>query len=155
MARQVELEVINYKIDDMQRATVEIVTLFARHSGIDGTNRWMSSLLNIQERFAQRNPTDWSLSARGLDLTFSGFPNPIPTIEDDKVVLKAREPRFILEPVHQDLRPRERTLVEKVTEEIAMEMHAVYHLQVDNYPTTLTFPKGIYAEVERVSAVMI
>jgi len=155
MSKLVELEIAKYKIPDIKYASVQLVTLFAKHSGIAGTNRWMDSLLKLHDNLNQEKPTDWTLNARGLDLTFSGFPNPVPTIEGVNVVLKAREPRFILEPVHNNLRPRERTEVEKVTDAIAMEMNEVYHLEVNNYPTTLIFPKDMYAQVERVNAVML
>lgn len=155
MPRAVEFEIARYKIPEIEYASVELVTLFAKHSGIAGTNYWMSSLLKLHDNFRREEHNGWTLPARGLELTFSGFKNPIPTIEEDTVVFKAREPRFTLKPVHQKLRPRERTEVEKVTEEIAMEMNEVYHLQVDNYPTTLIFPKDLYAEVERVNTVML
>ncbi len=155
MRREVELEVVNYRTQDIQLATVEMVTLFAKHSGIAGTNRWMNALLNIQEYFKQGKSHDWSLSAKGLDLTFSGFPQAIPTIEDEEIVFKPREPRFVLEPDYSDLRPNERNQVEKVTGEIAMEMNETYHLGVDYFPTTLIFPKDKYARVERLKAVMM
>lgn len=155
MSKLVEFEIAKYKISDIEYATVQLVTLFAKHSGIAGTNYWMNSLLKPHDNFNQEKPSGWTLPARGLELTFSGFKNPVPTIEDDRVVFKSRDPRFTLEPVHHELRPKERTEVEKVTEEIVMEMNEVYKLQVDNYPTTLTFPKDLYAEVERVNAVML
>ncbi len=155
MSKLVKFEIARYKIPDIEYASVQLVTLFAKHSGIAGTNYWMGSLLKLHDNFRQEKYDSWMLPARGLELTFSGFKNPVPTIEDDMVVFKSRDPRFTLETVHQKLRPRERTEVEKVTEEIAMEMNEVYKLQVDNYPTTLIFPRDLYAEVERVNAVML
>ena len=155
MSRPTELEIVNFRREDMQTATIEMVTLFSKHSGIAGTDEWMHTLLNIQEYYKKMKSHDWSLSAKGLDLTFSGFPNPVPTIEEGHLVEKAREPRFILEPVFDELRPAERTQIEKATTAIAMEMHEVYNLKVEPFPTTLIFPKDRYAQVERIGAVLL
>ena len=156
MARNIEFEMLQYRTREIEEASLKLVTLFAKHSNIEGTFEWMSEMLKFQNDIREQKVKSTTLMAKGVELIFSGFPNPIPVIEDEAVVYVPRDLRFTIEDKPEELRPSGRTHIQNVTNAIALEMNEVYHLQIQRPPMMLLFPREEYVdEVTRINAVML
>lgn len=139
-------EMVDYRIDDIAHATVSLVTNIAVYSGLEGAESWLGSLMNMIEKIKAESPNTSSFKARGLALSFSGIPHAlIPSIVDNNVVFKTKEPRFTFTPIILDLPRSKWEYVEKVTDEISNEMCEVYHMKRDG-KRHLVFPNNEYAK---------
>lgn len=147
----VELEVVNYKTDEIANTAATFIYLYAKYSGIFGTEQWIDSISRLIDTIHNQKPMQHLLSADGVDIAFSGFPLPIAQVREEGVIFASREPRFVVTDRMGDLLPSARTNILRVNDEITREMSEVYRLKVVKDPTTLIFPKEEYAkEGERV-----
>ncbi len=156
-ARTVELEVVQYRTDEIIHASGRFIHNFVTYSGIEGTGMWGDVFMTIADIIQNQSDLQCTWRAQGLEITFTGFQPPIPTIRDERVVFSAREPRFIVEKTHNsDLLPSKRTHISRVTSAIAREMQDVYRLRGEDNPSTLIFPKQEYAKsIEVFNAAML
>jgi hypothetical protein len=143
--RSVQLETVTYRIDDIEHASRVFVKTLAQYWMVLDTDQWIAYLMTLVQRIRQQHPRTAALHVEGLEITFSGFPRPIPVIEDGEVIYRSREPRFTLQSTAEYIAPSRRTYLERLTTAIAEEMQAVYRLSVDQPPLTLIFPKHEYA----------
>ncbi len=143
--RSVGVETVTYRIDDIEHASRVFVKTLAQYWAVFNTDQWVSYLMTLAQRIRQQQPRAATLRLEGLEIVFSGFPRPIPVIENGEVIYRAREPRFTLQHTTEYLLPSRRTYLERLTTALAEEMQVVYHLYVDQPPLTLIFPKHEYA----------
>ncbi len=149
-AKEAKLELVTYKTDNIAEATVALISNFAKYSRIYGTREWIGAIVHLLRIIDRQQNIQHALSAEGVEVSFSGFPNPIPTVDKDgNIIFKAREPRFTIRDHWEEISPRQRTRIAMVTSDIAGEMREVYHLETKYPPYTLIFPKELYAK-ERV-----
>lgn len=155
--RSVELETVRYRTDEIAEASARLLQYLANNTNIAGVREWVligtrikNSVIRLHKAQSVR------LIAPGLHLIFSGFPNPSPIIENDKIVFKAKEPHFVLLETGLEVSPLERTYIHYVTSQISQEMEDVFHLRSETNPTTLFFPKTRYAQsVEVFNAALL
>ena len=145
--KEARLEVVQYDTDRIAKASAALVALFARYSGIYGTNQWLGHLVKI---INEQRPIGFSLNAEGVELVFSGFKNPSPKVRDGIIVFDAREPRFVIEEKPQVVLPRQRTRIERAVSDISNEMNAYYHVRREFPPYTLIFPKQEFARSAQI-----
>lgn len=140
-----EMEMISYRTDDIAWATTALVWLYAKYSGIFGTEQWVKSLDSLLSIIRNQKPQEHTLMAEGLGISFSGFLPPVPSMQTEGISLKPPPPRFVIFSSPY-VRPHMRTHIETVSAAIAEEMHDVYLLEVaGRNPQVLTFPTGHYA----------
>lgn len=155
-SRSVELEVVHYNKPAMVHASKELLHNFAQYSGVEGADTWGTALVLVAGIIENQASEICLWRAQGIRMTFTGFQRPIPTIKDERLVYTARPPRFVIEEPNDDLLPSKRTHVERVTNAIVREMSDVYHLQVNQDPLTLVFPKEEYAKrIELFNAALL
>ena|SRR3989344_4969991 len=143
--RGVELEVVKYRADDIAHAGTRLLYNYAQYSGIQGTEVWFRAMEELVKMVRTENSERFEIIAPGLDVHFSGFTDPVPTIQGERVIYSAREPRFIIEETEEDLLPSRRNHIHRVTQAIASEMEEVFHLRKERSPYALIFPKSEYA----------
>lgn len=148
-AKEASVELVNYHLDHISEATVALIRNFAEYSGIYGTPQWVGAIIHLLRIIKNQKPQEYRLRAEELEVSFSGFQNPRPLIEEGNLVYKSKEPRFTIEDRWDDILPRQRTRIARVTSDIAGEMEDVFHMKVESPPYTLIFPKQEFAK-ERV-----
>lgn len=148
-AKEARVELVTYRTDHISEATVALVANFAKYSGIFGTRQWISALVQLLRIIENQQPQEYFLNAEGIEVSFSGFPNPRPLIREGNLVYESKEPRFTIEDRWDDILPRQRTRIARVKSDIADEMEDVFHMKVESPPYTLIFPKQEFAK-ERV-----
>lgn len=156
--KNVELEHVEYRTDDIAHATAAFIKTFAQYSGIFGTKQWILAMFPLLEIIHNQKPQTYELSAEGIVVSFSGFPRPIPVIiDDERIVYQSREPRLTVEDRLSEILPRQRTHIGRVTNAIADEMHESYQLHIaDKNPLILVFPKETYAsDITHVHAALL
>ena len=149
VAKEARVELITYQTDHICEATVALITNFARYSGVYGTKQWIGALIHLLEIIKNQKPQEYFLNAEGIEVSFSGFPNPRPLIRDGSLVYEPKEPRFVIEDRWNDILPRQRTRIARVTSDIASEMRDVFRIKIEHPPYSLIFPKQEFAR-ERV-----
>ena len=149
IAKEARIELVTYRTDHISEATIALIKNFAEYSGIYGTRQWVSAIIHLLKIIESQKPQQFSLNAEGLEVSFSGFPNPRPLIRDGSLVYEPKEPRFIIEDRWNDILPRQRTRIARVTSDIASEMRDVFRMKIEYPPYTLIFPKQEFAK-ERV-----
>ena len=145
-AKEARIELVTYRTDHISEATVALIKNFAEYSGIYGTRQWVSAIIHLLQIIESQKPQQFSLNAEGLEVSFSGFPNPRPLIRDGSLVYEPKDPRFIIEDRWNDILPRQRTRIARVTSDIASEMKEVFHMQIEYPPCVLIFPKKEFAK---------
>lgn len=148
-AKEARVELVNYHTDHIVEATVALIRNFAVYSGIYGTGQWGRAIVHLLRIIENQKSQQFSLNAEGIKVSFSGFPNPRPLIQEGELVYESKEPRFTIEDRWDDILPRQRTRIDRATSEIAEEMKAVFRMRVEYPPHTLIFPKKEFAR-ERV-----
>jgi hypothetical protein len=148
-AKEARVELVNYHTDHIAEATVALIRNFIVYSGIYGTEQWGGAIIHLLSIIESQKPQQLSLNAEGIGISFSGFPNPRPRILEGNLVYEPREPRFTIEDRWDDILPRQRTRVARITSEIGEEMRNVFRMRVEYPPYTLIFPKQEFAR-ERV-----
>lgn len=148
-AKEARVELVTYRTDRISEAAVALIKNFAEYSGIYGTRQWVGAVIHILRIIESQKPQQLFLNAEGIEISFSGFPNPRPRILEGSLVYEPKEPRFTIEDRWDDILPRQRTRIERVTSDIAMEMKEVFRMQVEYPPRSLIFPKQEFAK-ERV-----
>ena len=148
-AKEASVELVNYHVGHISEATIVLIKNFAEYSGIYGTSQWVGAIVHLLRIIKNQKPQEYSLRAEGIEISFSGFQNPRPLIKKGSLVYESKEPRFIIEDKWDDLLPRQRTRIARVTYDIAGEMKDVFHMRVEYPPYTLIFPKQEFAK-ERV-----
>lgn len=149
ITKEGRVEFVNYRTDHIAEATVAFVTNFAKYSGIYGTEQWVGALIHLLAIIEDQKPQEYSLNAEGIDVSFSGFPNPRPLIKEGNLVYESKEPRFTIEDRWETILPRQRTKIARATSDIADEMKDVFHMRIEYPPYSLIFPKQKFAK-ERV-----
>lgn len=149
IAKEARVELVNYRTDHIAEATVAFITNFARYSGIYGTKQWVGAIVHLIGIIENQKPQEYLLNAEGIEVSFSGFPNPRPLIREGKLVYESKEPCFIVEDRWKDILPKQRTRIAKVTSDIAGEMEDVFRMRAENSSHSLVFPKQEFAK-ERV-----
>lgn len=155
MPKEVALEVVTYNLKDIAHATAQLVQHFAAHSGIPETEAWMRPLVGLLDVIHNQKNQEFGLTAEGLDIIFSGFKLPRPTLVNGSVVFIAPEPYFTLEDRLQGLLPSQRTHVLQVVEAIGQEMSEVYGMKFTHDPVQLIFPTEKYGERHITKALML
>lgn len=157
MAKGVEFEFVQYRTGEMKHAASALVKNFAVYSGIVGTELWLTLMGDLSKIIDNQLPYECLWKTSALDVLFSGFTDPIPIINEGRVIFSPKEPRFIFqEKMNPDVRPAVRTHVQRVTNAIVREMHDVYRMDVKKEPLTLTFPKEEYVRrVEVFNALLL
>lgn len=145
-AKEARVEFVTYRTDHISEATVALITNFARYSGIYGTKQWVGAIVHLLGIIENQKPQEYFLSAEGIEISFSGFQNPRPGIRENILVYESKEPRFTIEDRWNDILPRQRTRIARVTSDIALEMKDVFHMRVEYPPHTLIFPKQEFAK---------
>lgn len=145
--KEVALEIVDYKTDDIEYASTFFIKTFARYSGIIGTNEWVYGLYKLREIINNQKPESHILPAEGLEISFSGFPQPTAKIREDGLIFTAREPRFtFFDKIRESgLLPSSRNHIESMVSAINEEMTSTYRLRIDKDPLSLVFPKEEYA----------
>lgn len=143
--KEVELVVVDYKTDEIENTSVTLIKNFAIYSGILGAREWARHLVSLSDIIQNQKPTPYLLSAEGIEIRFSGFPNPAPILRDGKVIFEPREPRFVITDSDDLLLPSESCHIGKITDEIGKEMEDVYKLRRETNPQSLIFPKTEYS----------
>lgn len=146
MIKEAEVELVNYKTDEISEASVRLITLFAKYSGIYGTHQWVGAIVHLLKIIELQQPEQLSLEAEGVGVSFSGFSNPRPLIKDGKLTYKSKEPRFVIEDRLGYILPRERTRIARATADITEEMEDVFGMTVESPPHTLIFPNRQFAK---------
>lgn len=148
-AKEAKLEVVTYRIENIREAAFALVATLAVHSGIPGVRQWIGESPFLDEIIKGEKSQQYSFNAPGLELSFSGFPRPIPTIVEDELIYRSREPRFTFYGKWFDIMPQERTRIDRISEDIAEEMSNRFHMKVARNPLCIIFPKQEFAK-ERV-----
>lgn len=146
MSRNVEIEMVKYKVSDIDHVAGRLIYNFVQYSGIAGISSWISLRSAIKPLIQSQHPFNSLWEAGGLDIHFSCFLDPRPVIKEEGVSYTSPEPRFAFVERPEFMTPSQRTHVGRVTQAIAREMESVYHLQVEQNPLILIFPKNEYAE---------
>ncbi len=155
-ARNVELEVVKYNVDEMEHVAGRLLYNFAVHTDIVGTRDWMRARFELASIIREQRDQQLKLYAPGVVMEFSGFPNPIPVIRDEAVVFTAKEPQFTFRGTREYVSPQQRTYNQNATSAIVEEMSDVYHLIKKDYPPTLIFPRSEYGKlIEVFNAIML
>lgn len=144
--RSVEIEMVKYRVSDIDHATGRLLYNFVNYSGISGTETWLRLRSEIFSLIRDQIPFNLLWEASGLDIHFSCFLEPRPVIRDGNVRMISPEPRFAFIERPEFMRPSVRTHVGNVIDAIAREMHDVYKLKVEHNPLLLIFPKEEYAK---------
>ncbi len=144
--KEAKVELVTYNIDDIKEVTVALISTFAKHSEIYGTEQWIGGIFQTLKTIDKQQQTGFSLIADGVEVAFSGFPRPRPLIKDGGLIYEAREPRFTIEDHGQDVRPKEKTKIAKAASDIAQEFKKVYHLRSEYPPHVLIFSKQEFAK---------
>ncbi len=145
-AKEATIKLINYRTDRIAEATVALITNFAKYSGIHGTRQWVGGIIRLLEIIENQKPQEFSLNAQGIELSFSGFPNPKPLIRGGELFYEPGEPRYIIDDRGQDVAPTHRTRIARAAEDITDEMADVFHLKVKHPPHTLIFPQDRFVK---------
>lgn len=146
--RNVELEVVDYRTEELVNTSWRLVSLYARYSSIPQAIQWLESWPELRTIIKDQRNQRFSLRGEGVIVSFSGHSAPIPKIKEDGsgIVFRPRDPSFIIEENVDDLLPSQRFLIYEFNQAIVREMHSTYHMRVDTNPLTLTFPKEEYAK---------
>lgn len=145
-ATEAKVELVTYKTDDIKQATQGLFYYFINGSGIQGISQWAWELDRLFRRIDSQKTEPFSLEAEGIEVSFSGFPNPRPRLKEEGLIYEAKEPHFtILDPA-EGISPRERTRIARATSDIAGEMKDVFHMRVEYPPYTLVFSKERFAK---------
>ena len=145
-AKEAKVEFVNYRTDDISEATVAFITNLSKYSGIYGTPQWACALVHLLTIIEKQKPQQFSLHAEGIEVSFSGFPNPRPLIREGNLIYEAKEPRFTIEDRWEAILPRQRTRIARATSDIAGEMKDVFHMRIEYPPYALIFPKQKFAK---------
>lgn len=148
--KEARLEIVQYDTDRIAEASAGLISLFSRYSGIYGTRQWTGSLVYLVRQISEQMPTEFSLSAEGVEVVFTGFKSPSPKVRDGIVLFDAREPRFIIAEKPQEVSPRQRTRIERAASDISAEMKSHYHVRREFPPYTLIFPKQEFAKSAQI-----
>lgn len=146
IAREARVEFVNYHTDHISEATVALIKNFAEYSGIYGTRQWVGAIIHLLRIIENQQPQELSLNAEGIEIFFSGFPNPRPLIKEGNLIYESKEPRFTIEDRWNYILPRQRTRIARVTSDIADEMRNVFHMRVEYPPYSLIFSKQEFAK---------
>lgn len=146
-ARNVELELVQYRTGEMVHTARQLICNFVQYSGIVKPDDGGKVIVAIAGIIRGQSDTECLWRTGGVNVKFSGFPKPVPKIVGGRVVFSSREPYFLLEENKgADLTPSMRTHVLRVTDAIAEEMRDVYKLRVEkDGPLVLVFPNQEYA----------
>ena len=145
-AKEARVEFVNYHTDHIAEATVALFTIFAKYSGIYGTPQWVGELFPLLTIIEKEKPEKFSLNAEGIEISFSGFPNPRPLIREGNLIYESKEPRFTIEDRWETILTRQRTKIARATSDIAGEMKDVFHMRIEYPPYALIFPKQKFAK---------
>jgi len=155
MARLVELEVPQYRTEEIEHASSVFVGYFLKYSNIATILAWEEYWIGLQDVIRNQKPRKLKLRAPGIDISFSGFPPPTPTVDDGKVVFEPYEPGFSARTNKELVLPSERTKIDRTSNAIFEEIGEVYHLTTED-PYTLTFPRKLYVgKVEVFNAALL
>ena len=148
--RNAEVEVVHYKTHAIGHATGRLIHDFAQYSGIVGTKHWPGMRFQLLSLIRDHIPYRVTWRAEGIEIEFTGFLDPRPTIREGKLVYESPEPRCAFFEQPGEVSPPVRTHIDRVTSAIAQEMETVYRLRIDRNPLALRFPKTLYSDkIER------
>jgi hypothetical protein len=154
--RTVELETVEYNLANMEHVAGQLLYNFAAHTDILSEEAWIGARLAIANTIREQSRNPVVVESSGLQVVFSGFTEPVPLIDNERVIYVARNPRFTFRDSAGHIPPHQRTYNHRATREIMEEMSIVYHLKTKDYPPTLLFPKAQYANrIEVTSAAQI
>lgn len=154
--RSAELEVVQYKAQDIGHVTGRLIYNFAQYSGIVGTQSWATMQFQLLTLIRDQVPYKVTYNAKGIEIRFSGYLEPRPVIKEGQVIYQSPEPSCVFFEQPAEVSPTTRAHIGRVTSVIAQEMEEVYYLQVVKDPLTLKFPKPIYSRrIERFKVAVI
>lgn len=144
--RNAELEIVNYNTHDIGHVTDNLIRSIVNFSGIGGTKRWPQMWHQLMLLIKDHTAFKCLWEANGMDVIFSFFLDPRPTIINDRLIFRSPEPRIAFVERPEFVRPPVKTYISRVIEEIAEEMQDVYHLRIGRDPLSLDFPQEKYAK---------
>jgi len=141
------VEVLSYKIPEIEHAAGTLVHTFTKFSEIAGTRVWPPYAKGLSDRIKDQTPFPYLLRAPGFALRFSGFPPPnVPRSEGDELIFGPPDLGFAFLETDDLVLPSERTHIQKVTKAIAEEMAKVFHLDLNRDPLQVTLPRDLYVK---------
>lgn len=151
--RDAELEIIEYRVGEIGHATNKLIDNYVNYSGIAGTESWPFLWYQLLSCIRDQTGVNLYWLAQGMEVKFSYFLDPRPTVADGKVVFTPPEPSIAFLERPEGILPTKRTHLQRVVNAITEEMKDVYHLRVEKDPLKLVFPNQEYArKIERFRA---
>lgn len=148
----IDVETVDYKPAELANTAGRLIQYFAEYTGLGSSRTWQAMRLEVLGLIRDQSPFNLIWETPGMEIGFSGFLDPRPTVTDGELIYASPEPRFaFIERTDDAIRPQARTHLHRVSAAIAHEMHEVYKLSVvDQNPLMLVFPKTAYARrIER------
>lgn len=148
MAREVYLEFIDWRKEDLVWSAMKLIGLYARYFASLGTRDWIrygSEYIIPAIRGDVPNPVE--LDAQAFALIFHPpFMKPSLTVKDEMLVYKPPSPQFIFhDQTLYNLLPKQRSILYGINNAIGEEMAEVYKLEVLEDPFSFVFPREYYA----------
>lgn len=153
-----KVEQVTYNPDKMLDATKYFARNCLDYSGYFETVYDSAVYLDLNRIIANQEDRQFIVTAAGMEVGFSGIPQPKEQKIGGVLVYSAEEPHFWIRDTYDAYYnlPSERNAMDKVTHAIFSEMRDVCKMEPDNFNKKLIFPKEEFAkEIAVFDAVLL
>lgn len=155
MKETARLEIVQWDIDRIAEASTAFVRTFAKScEDFTGPNTTLV-LFNLIKQIKAQQSKKITFASGGVEMSFSGFPRPIPKKEKAGIIFVNSEPTLAITDRVELFSGRERPKFAQRTEEIIVEMQDHYGVGVEAPPPTVVFTKESFATVRIVGAALL
>ena len=153
-----KVEQVTYDPGKMLDATKYFARNCLDYSGYFETMYDSASFLDLNRIITNQEDRKFVVIAGGMEVGFSGIPQPKEQKIGGKLVYSAEEPHFWIKDTFDEYYnlPSEKNAIDKVTHAIFSEMEEVCKMEPDNFNKKLVFPKEEFGkEIAVFEAVLL
>ncbi len=148
--KETRFEDVEWDIKSIVEVNAVFAKTFAEYSDVFAAGYWIDAVIDLARQLESQKPTELTLSSEGIQVSMSAFQKPQARQEKDAIIYSSPEPRISVVDRLKLVSSKNRTGIDRITEEVFLGMQEHFDLEIEDPPPTLVLPKEKFSKNIRV-----